>query len=82
MTLLCAEDALYRLTDLALASHSNLAHEFVERRVRRSIDYVVHIARRPEGRRVTEVLEVGKDGESQTLYRREFEREKELAAWS
>ena len=50
-----AEDALNRLTDLALASHSNLSHEFVEKRVLRSIDYVVHMSRQAGGRKVSEV---------------------------
>jgi pilus assembly protein CpaF len=66
-----AADALYRLTDLALAAHSNLAHEFVEKRVRRSIDYVVHIERRAEGRRVAELLQVGDDGQTHRLYPKE-----------
>ena len=63
-----AEDALYRLTDLALASHSNLTHQFVEKRVRRAVDYVVHIARQPGRRQVMEVLAVTDEGESHRIY--------------
>jgi len=63
-----AADALYRLTDLALAAHSNLAQEFVEKRVRRSIDYVVHMERRSVGRKVTELLQVGDDGQIHRVY--------------
>ena len=72
-----AEDALIRLTDLVLASHSNLAYEFVEQRVLRSLDYVVHIARQSEGRKVTEVLQVRDGGETHRIY---AEREKEWSA--
>jgi pilus assembly protein CpaF len=68
-----AEDALYRLTDLALASHANLAQEFVEKRVQRAIDYVVHIARQAEGRKVTEVLQVSDEGETSRIYSTERE---------
>ena len=72
-----AEDALVRLTDLVLASYSNLTYEFVEQRVLRSLDYIVHIARQPEGRKVTEVLQVRDGGETHRIY---AEREKEWSA--
>jgi len=63
-----AADALYRLTGLALAAHSNLPHDFVERNVFRSIDYVVHVERQAKGRRVTELLQVGDDRQTHRLY--------------
>jgi pilus assembly protein CpaF len=63
-----AADALYRLTGLVMASHSNLPHEFVERNVFRSIDYIVHIERQAEARRVTELLQIGDDGQTKYLY--------------
>jgi len=54
-----AEDALYRLADLALAAHSNLAASFVRAQVARTIDYVVHVERGQQGRRhVTELVRV------------------------
>lgn len=50
-----AQDALHRLSDLALAAHSNLSGEFVRAQVARTIHYVVHIERAADGhRRVTE----------------------------
>jgi pilus assembly protein CpaF len=63
-----ALDAIERLTDLALASHSNLSHEFVERRVLRSIDYVVQIERQPGGRKVTELIRMCDGGKIHRLY--------------
>lgn len=54
-----ALDALYRLSDLALAAHSNLSAEFVRAQVARTINYVVHIERARDGqRRVTELVRV------------------------
>lgn len=54
-----AVDALYRLSDLALASHANLSVDFVRAQVARAIHYVVHIERGREGkRRVTELVRV------------------------
>lgn len=51
-----ALDALYRLSDLALAAHSNLSAEFVRAQVARTINYVVHVERGHDGRRhVTEL---------------------------
>jgi pilus assembly protein CpaF len=82
-----AEDAIHRLTDLALASHSNLSHEFVEKRVLRSIDYIVHMVRGRNGRRVSEVLKVSGKREITRIYPLDLtclpliENEKELAAW-
>jgi pilus assembly protein CpaF len=63
-----AADAVYRLTGLALASHANFSYEFVERLVLRSVDYCVHVERKPEGRRVTELLQIGSDGQTKCLY--------------
>ena len=63
-----AEDAIHRLTDLALASHSNLSHEFVEKRVLRSIDYIVHMVRQGGCRMVSEVLRVRGKCEISRLY--------------
>lgn len=55
-----ALDALHRLSDLALAAHSNLSAGFVRDQVARTIDYVVHIERGRDGsRRVTECAQVG-----------------------
>jgi pilus assembly protein CpaF len=78
-----AEDALHRLTDLALASHSNLSHEFVEKRVLRSIDYIVHMARQAGGRKVSEVLRVSGKGEMTRIYplgEKEVKKEREWVA--
>jgi pilus assembly protein CpaF len=79
-----AEDALMRLTDLALAAHSNLSHEFVEKRVLRSIDYIVHMVRHGGARKVSEVLKVSSKREITRLYPQEqfsptFENQKELS---
>ena len=58
-----AQDALHRLSELALAAHSNLSAEFVRAQVARTIHYVVHIERGANGhRRVTECGQV-KPGE-------------------
>jgi pilus assembly protein CpaF len=46
-----ALDALHRLSDLALAAHSNLTTEFVRQQVARTIHYVAHVERDVEGRR-------------------------------
>ena len=62
-----AADARYRLTGLALASHPNFSHEFVQGIVHRSVDYVVHVERKPEGRRVTELLQISSD-QTKLLY--------------
>lgn len=52
-----ALDGLYRLSDLALAAHSNLSAEFVRAQVARTIKYVVHVERGGDGRRrVTELV--------------------------
>ena len=62
-----AAHAIYRLTGLAVASHPNFSHEFVQGIVHRSVDYVVHVERKPEGRRVTELLQIGSD-QTKLLY--------------
>lgn len=54
-----AEDALHRLSDLALAAHANLSGQFVRAQVAHTIHYVVHIERAGDGhRRVTECGQV------------------------
>ena len=53
-------DALSRLETLALMAGVGLPHAAVAEQVRRGIDLVVHLQRRPDGsRRVTEIAEVG-----------------------
>jgi pilus assembly protein CpaF len=53
-------DALSRLETLALMAGVGLPHEAIAEQVRRGIDLVVHLQRRPDGsRRVTEIAEVG-----------------------
>jgi pilus assembly protein CpaF len=53
-------DALRRLETLALMAGVGLPHEAIVEQVRRGIDLVVHLQRRPDGsRRVTEIAEVG-----------------------
>ena len=55
-----AADALRRVETLALMAGVGLPHEAVAEQVRRGIDLVVHLQRRPGGaRRVTEIAEVG-----------------------
>ena len=55
-----AADALSRVETLALMAGVGLPHEAVAEQVRRGIDLVVHLQRRPGGaRRVTEIAEVG-----------------------
>jgi pilus assembly protein CpaF len=49
-----ATEALRRLSDLALASSSNLTQRFVQQQVARSIDCVVHISRVQGRRHVTQ----------------------------
>jgi pilus assembly protein CpaF len=49
-----ASEALQRLSDLALASSSNLTQGFVQQQVARSIDCVVHISRVNGHRQVTQ----------------------------
>ncbi len=66
-----AEDALLRLSDLALASHSNLSQEFVEKRVLRSIHYVVHMIRQGKVRMVSEVVRVDGKGTKTRIYQLE-----------
>jgi pilus assembly protein CpaF len=52
-------DALSRLETLALMAGVGLPHAAVAEQVRRGIDLVVHLERRPDGaRRVTEIAEV------------------------
>ena len=52
-------DALSRLETLALMAGAGLPHAAVAEQVRRGIDLVVQIERRPDGaRRVTEIAEV------------------------
>lgn len=52
-------DALYRVSDLALAALPNLRQEFVRAATARAFDFVVHVARREDGTRaVTEAVEV------------------------
>lgn len=64
-----AQDALYRLRDLALAARSNLGQTFVTEQVWRTINYVCHAARDANGkRRVVELLQVGRDGHHARLY--------------
>jgi hypothetical protein len=53
---------------LAMAAYANLSHEFVQRLVLRSIDYVVQIERQPDGRKVTDVLEINARGELRQVY--------------
>ena len=50
-----SEDAFYRLSDLLLASHSNLSREYVIRQILRSIDFIVHLRRLDGVRKVTEL---------------------------
>jgi pilus assembly protein CpaF len=50
-----SEDAFYRLSDLLLASHSNLSREYVNRQILRSIDFIVHLQRVNGVRQVTEL---------------------------
>jgi len=53
-------DALARLETLALMAGLGLPHEAIATQVRRGIDLVVQLERRPDGsRRVTEIAEVG-----------------------
>ena len=53
-------DALARLETLALMAGVGLPHAAVAEQVRRGIDLVVHLQRRPDGsRRVSEIAEVG-----------------------
>jgi pilus assembly protein CpaF len=55
-----AEDALDRLEVLALMAGIGLPLEVISAQLRRGVDLVVHIERRPDGgRRVAEVIEVG-----------------------
>ena len=52
-------DALSRLETLALMAGVGLPHAAVAEQVRRGVDLVVHIERRPDGaRRVTEIAEI------------------------
>ena len=61
-----AEDVLRRLEDLA----TEVAVQPPRRAICRSIDRIVHIARRTEGRRVEALLEVeGMEGEGYRLRR-------------
>jgi len=54
------DDALARLETLTLMAGVGLPHGVVAEQVRRGIDLVVHLQRRPDGaRRVTEIAEVG-----------------------
>jgi pilus assembly protein CpaF len=53
------EDAIRRLETLALMAGLGLPHEAIAEQVRRGIDLVVHMERRPDGsRRVSEIHEV------------------------
>jgi pilus assembly protein CpaF len=53
-------DALSRLETLALMAGVGLPHEAIAGQVRRGIDLVVHLQRRPDGsRKVVEIAEVG-----------------------
>jgi pilus assembly protein CpaF len=55
-----SRDALSRLETLALMAGVGLPHAAVAEQVRRGIDLVVHLQRRPDGsRQVTEIAEVG-----------------------
>lgn len=71
-------DALYRISDLALAALPNLRQDFVRGATARAFDFVVHVARMEDGTRaVTELVEVeGYDDSAQrfqarTIYSRE-----------
>lgn len=70
-----AEDALVKLSALPLLAGRNIDREFVLPAVLRSLDLVVHCARRPDGHRyVAEIAEPTRrttDGipETRTLYR-------------
>jgi pilus assembly protein CpaF len=58
-----AADALSRLETLALMAGLGLPHEAIAAQVRRGIDLVVQLERRPDGhRRVTEIAAVGRAG--------------------
>jgi pilus assembly protein CpaF len=53
------EDAIRRLETLALMAGLGLPHESIAEQVRRGVDLVVHMERRPDGsRRVSEIQEV------------------------
>ena len=57
------QDALARLETLALMAGLGLPHEAIAAQVRRGIDIVVHLERKPDGvRQVTEIAEVGAAG--------------------
>jgi len=53
-------EALSRLETLALMAGVGLPHAAIAEQVRRGVDLVVHLERRPDGaRRVAEIVEVG-----------------------
>jgi pilus assembly protein CpaF len=55
-----SRDALARIETLALMAGVGLPHAAIAEQVRRGIDLVVHLQRRPDGsRRVSEIAEVG-----------------------
>ena len=62
-----SEDAFYRLSDLVLASHSNLSREYVNRQILRSIDFIVHLHRVDGVRKVTELSVADKTKECFSL---------------
>ena len=53
-------EALHRLETMVLMGDVDLPHGVVREQIASAVDLVVHIARSPSGRRVTEVAEVGR----------------------
>jgi pilus assembly protein CpaF len=53
-------EALHRLETLVLMGEVDLPHAVVREQIATAVDLVVHIARTPSGRRITEVAEVGR----------------------
>jgi pilus assembly protein CpaF len=59
-----ARDALYRLQGLIQMAESSLSESVTRQLMSRTIQWIMHCARTPEGRRVTEILKVhGLEGE-------------------
>jgi len=52
------QDALERLSDMALSARSNLNQEFIRRSVARSINYVVQVKKEQGHRQVTEMVKI------------------------
>ena len=53
-------EALHRLETMVLMGDVELPHAVVREQIATAIDLVVHIARTPSGRRITQVAEVGR----------------------